>query len=122
MTTRTCHGTTKLGEPCRANPIRGGDYCLKHDPTLGNERREWSSAGGKGRSNVSRASKRLPEDLKGTLEVLYRALSGLESGDVEATRATAIASVARAIVTVYEVAELELRLQQIERSVTERSA
>jgi len=56
----------------------------------------------------------LPADVKDTLAVLLRTLGGLEQGEMEPQRATAIAAVARAIVTTHEVSDLEQRLTALE--------
>src|SRR6478609_1476122 len=101
MTDRQCIGTNKQGLPCGARPIKDRPYCLKHDPELANQRTEWERAGGKGKSNARRAAKRLPADLQDTLQALYRTLAALESGAMEPARATAVASVSRAIVAVF---------------------
>jgi len=52
--------------------------------------------------------------VKDTLGVLLRTLGGLEQGDVEPARATAIAAVARAIVTTHETHEIEARIAALE--------
>lgn len=110
-----CSALNKRGEPCQARPRRDRPFCLRHDPLLAEQRAEWDTRGGEGRSNIRRASKKLPENLSDTLQTLYRALEGLETGKLAASRATAIANVSRAIVAIWEAGELELRLGEIER-------
>jgi len=56
----------------------------------------------------------LPADVKDTLAVLLRTLGGLEQGEMEPQRATAIAAVARAIVMTHETHEIEGRLAALE--------
>ncbi len=121
MDERHCVGTNKQGQPCGARPIKGRPYCLKHDPKLANERVEWERAGGKGKSNARRAAKRLPADLHDTLQTLYRTLGSLESGEMEPARATAVASVCRAIVAVFEMGDAERRIAEIEAILKEQS-
>lgn len=62
------------------------------------------------------------EQARARPDALYRTLSGLEDGTVEPTRATAIAAVERAIVTTFETAQIDARLAEIERQVSERAA
>ncbi len=121
MDERRCVGTNKQGRACRARPIKDRPYCLKHDPELANERLEWERAGGKGKSNARRAEKRLPADLQDTLQSLYRTLGSLESGEMEPARATAMASVCRAIVAVFEMGDAERRIADIEAMLKERT-
>jgi hypothetical protein len=54
------------------------------------------------------------------LAVLLRTLGGLEQGEMEPQRATAIAAVARAIVTTHEVSDLEQRLTALEAAADMR--
>jgi hypothetical protein len=122
MNQARCQGTNKQGEPCRARPIKGRPWCLKHDPLLANERRAWERAGGKGKSNTARAAKRLPADLQDTLKTLYRALAALEAGEMEPARASAMANVCRAIVTVFEMGDAERRIADIEAMLREQTA
>lgn len=122
MDERHCIGTNRQGQPCGARPIKGRPYCLKHDPSLANQRAEWNRAGGKGKTSAARAAKRLPSDLQDTLQALYRTLASLESGDMEPARATAVASVCRAIVAVFEMGDAERRIAEIERLLEERTA
>jgi len=117
-----CRGTNQRGELCRARPIKGGRFCLKHDPDLAGQRAEWNRAGGKGKSNAARAAKRVPSDLRTVLDELYETLADLRAGTLPKGRATEIASVCRAIVAVYEVGAVEAELAELEASVRERSA
>lgn len=118
---RQCKAVNRHGTPCRATPLRERPYCLRHDPELAKQRDAWNLKGGQNRSNAVRAEKRMPGTLRETLDMLYRTLEGLESGAVPASRATAIASVARAVVAVFEMGEMELRLSEIEKQLAESS-
>jgi hypothetical protein len=116
-----CQGINKQGEACRARPIKGRPYCLKHDPLLANERAGWERAGGKAKSNAARAAKRMPADLQDTLKSLYRTLAALEAGEIEPARASAMASVSRAIVAVFEMGDAERRITEIEVMLREQA-
>ncbi len=109
-----CTGTNRDGGACSARPQPRQDVCLWHDPARAQDRAAWRRQGGHGKSNAQREAKRLPADVKDTLAVLVRTLGGLEHGEMEPQRATAIAAVSRAIVTTYELGELETRLTALE--------
>jgi hypothetical protein len=121
MADRQCSGITKAGERCTANPIRGGEWCIFHSPDHAEKRVDVRHRAGLGRRNTERALKRLPKSLQDTLDVLYRTLSALESGDLEPSRATAVATVSRAIVAVSELGQFEMRLQEIEKQLAGQS-
>lgn len=113
-----CRATTKQGLPCSAQPIRPSGFCFWHDPALAAEHQANRRKGGHGRSNTARAAKKLPTDVRDTLNVLLRTLGRLEADEMEPGRAQAIASVARAIVTAHETASLEDRLSALEAAVS----
>jgi len=60
--------------------------------------------------------------LRDTLEALYRVMAAVESGEMEPSRASAIAQVSRAIVAVFETATVEARIAEIEAKVAARAA
>ncbi len=71
---RACSGIKANGERCRAQPMRGSQYCLNHDPNRVEENRRRSSKGGKrggrGRPSVElqRLQKRFEELAEGVLD------------------------------------------------------
>lgn len=118
-----CQAETRAGLPCTNAPLPGRPYCRFHDqsPDSIEQRREWSKRGGEGRSTIKRAAKRIPPTLQGVQEVLHRALAGLESGELEPGRATAMGNVARALVTLTEAADFEQRLAELEKAAGGRA-
>jgi hypothetical protein len=96
--------------------LPGSQYCWAHDPGLADQRRQWSKRGGEGKSNLSRAAKRLPKDLVDVRDALLRTLQSLEAGAMEPARAAAISAVSRAIVAVSVAADFELRLSALEQA------
>jgi hypothetical protein len=115
MATR-CLATTKDGNPCAAKPWRG-DYCRWHSPQLAAQRREWSRRGGASRSNKARARKGLAGEALTMPEVsglLSRALRKVEAGTMEPGVATAMATLARALVATQEAGVVEERLAALE--------
>jgi hypothetical protein len=107
-----CQGITHKGTPCNTTTRPDSSWCVWHDPALEEERNTWRRKGGRGKSNVRRAAKRLPEDLHDVQLVLLRTLQGIEDGTLEPKRAQALAAVARAFCTVHEKGELERRLAE----------
>ncbi len=108
-----CLATAANGSPCRAQVWRD-NLCRWHHPDLRTERDEWRRKGGAGRSNLSRADKRLPRSPRDVRDALLRALSAVEAGDLEPPKAQAMASLARAFVTVAESGELADRVASLE--------
>jgi hypothetical protein len=112
-----CLGTTKDGKPCGAKPLPGSELCPWHDPAWAERRKEWSTRGGKGKSNEARARKRLAGDVRDMTDVKARlmiALAKVEAGELEPGPANAMANLARAIATIVQVGELEDRLRELE--------
>jgi hypothetical protein len=100
----------------------GLDRCFAHAPELEAKRHAGRVEGGINKRTENRALKRLPGTLKDSLAVLYRTLHGLESGDIEPARATAIAAVSRAIVNTFEAGQVEARLDALETRVNATTA
>ena len=110
-----CLGRNRDGSPCSAQPRPGG-YCLWHDPGLAAARAGWRCKGGEGKSTANRAAKRLPKDLRDVRDALLRALRDVEGGGLAAPQANAMAALARAVVAVHQVAELEARVAALEQA------
>jgi hypothetical protein len=119
MTTPHCQGTTRQGSPCNALARSGSVWCPWHDPDLAEDRTTWRRQGGREKSNIRRAAKRIPEDLQDVKWALLRAVEGVEAGTLEPARAQALASLTRALVTLYEVSEFEQRLGDLEAQAAE---
>jgi hypothetical protein len=111
---RHCLGANANGEPCQAQPVRGDGYCFWHSPATSQQRVSSRRRGGEGKSNVARASKRLPKDLRDVQTALMRALDAVESGALTPTQGQAMAALARAIVAIYSAASLEERVNRLE--------
>ena len=108
-----CRATRKDGQPCQA--FAGADgYCIGHRPGAGT--RETRAKGGKRKSNAARAGKLLPARLQPIVERLEKALGDVESGLRTPAEAQAMASLARAIVNVFQAGELEERMRDLEKT------
>ena len=113
-----CTGRNKSGAPCSAQAWKDG-LCRWHHPELEAKRAEERRKGGAARSNQSRARRRMaaeamtPNEIQGFIAVAMR---GVMVGSITPGIANAVASLARAAVSVREASELEERLQALERS------
>lgn len=112
-----CLGTNRDGSPCSAAPLESG-WCQWHDPALAKERDRWRREGGKARSNRARAAKSLPDGVMTPVELqglLGVAIKGVQSGEMEAGPANAIANLARAYAGLFGPASFDERLAALER-------
>jgi hypothetical protein len=95
-------------------------FCVSHDPDRVTDLAEWRKRGGHGKSNKARARKALPADLLTMAEVasyLGLALRSVLAGRTEPNVGTAAANIARALVSVAGAADLERRMDELERDL-----
>ncbi len=117
-----CSGTRRSGEPCNAAALPGRSLCWAHDPELRGKAAEARKAGGRNSSAAARAARRVPKDMADLVERLLLAVDEVHRGDLDTKRATAMAALGRAIVTVYEAGELQQRLTELEARVNKTPA
>src|SRR5690242_5839272 len=110
-----CEMTTKAGGRCRGRVLPGQTYCTMHSPQAIEGRR----LGGEHRSNVERAARRLPPDLRQIVDMLSEGIEDVRSGALPASRLTAMAAGASAVVRVVEVALLQAELETLRGQVAE---
>jgi len=79
------------------------------------------SQGGKAKSNVNRARKRLPSDLQDVAGVILKAIHDVEAGTLETPKATALATLARAYVALYDAGLVDQRIKDLEALIAERT-
>ena len=108
-----CRATRRDGEPCTAVASDSG-YCFGHDPKLEDKRREARRQGGQNKASSVRVSKLLPTRLKPVATALEEVLTEVHNGSIDPKVATAMASVATALIRVYSTSELEERLRNLE--------
>jgi hypothetical protein len=105
-------------------PRPGREYCQWHDPALADTRAQWQVAGGKSKSNKSRARKKI---LAAGLELgeidgaLCQALQDVLGGNLEPSVANAAANVAKTISQLRTAADIEKRLEELEQRAGIRS-
>jgi len=114
---RVCAALNADGTPCRARPRPGSAFCFTHDPDLRARLQAARSRGGANSSNIARARRALPGDLREVLGRLEQALSDVLEGSLAPQAASAAASVARSIVAVRDAGDLERRLAELEAAV-----
>ncbi len=115
-----CRGKNKDGGPCNAMPQRDSPWCQWHDPDLAEKRAEWRRQGGKGTSTEAKARRTLKagvltaEDLRARLGVVFM---DVVEGRTEPAVGTAAATIARALLDVARVADVEQQVAQIRRDM-----
>ena len=109
-----CEATRRDGQPCEAQALPGRTLCWAHEPELRGRAREANAAGGRNRSNASRAARYAPRDLQGLVRQLLESVGEVHRGDLDPKRAQAMASLAGAVVRAYQVGEIERRLEELE--------
>jgi len=97
-----CSAITKRGERCQGTPRPSSNYCFAHDPSLAAKRKTARVKGGKNSSRVARLEKLMPSRLQPVFARLERALQEVHDGSLEPRRATAMASLAGAMVKVLQ--------------------
>ena len=106
-----CPAIRKDGKPCQAQSNSSG-FCVGHSPAAQDARRR----GGAATSRASRAGKLLPSRLRPVVALLEKALGEVHEGKLDPRVATAMASLAGALVRVYQSGEMEERLRVLEES------
>lgn len=107
--TQRCTSTRRDGEPCTAQAGTLG-YCIGHDPGALEARRK----GGRATSRAERAAKLLPTRLQPMVSLLENALGEVHRGELDPRAASAMASLAGALVRTITAGELEERLRALE--------
>ncbi len=102
----TCPAPTKTRKPCRGRPVESG-YCFAHDPATKDKREAARVKGGENSSRVARLEKLLPSRLRPTFDRLEAAMKEVHEGRLDPRRATAMASVAGAMVKIIKAGEEE---------------
>ena len=91
-------------------PGRGYRHCIGHDPGALEARRK----GGHDKSRAKRAGKLLPARLQPMVSLLEDALGKVHRGELDHRAASAMASLAGALVRTITAGELEERLKALE--------
>lgn len=111
---KRCRGTRKDGTRCTAPVMGGGGYCFAHDPAKVTERDEARRKGGANSATRQRLDRLVPATLRPMIGHLLDALDEVHAGTLDPKQASAMASLAGAIVRAYSVGVLEERVQALE--------
>ena len=117
-----CAAITQKGSRCPNPAVRDSDKCFAHEPRLREVTAQGRRTGGKERSNIRRARRAIPEDLQDVANVLLEAIYAVRAGTLESSAASALSSLARSYVAVYESGLVESKIADIERRIAERVA
>ena len=104
-----CVSTRQDGAPCTAQAGTSG-CCIGHDPGALEARRK----GGRAKSRAERAGKLLPARLQPMVSLLEDALGEVHRGELDPRAASAMVSLAGALVRAITAGELEERLRALE--------
>ena len=104
-----CVSTRREGAPCTAQAGASG-YCIGHDPGAQEAHRK----GGHATRGTERAGELLPARLQPVVSILEGALGEVHRGELDPRAASAMASLAGALVRAITAGELEERLRALE--------
>lgn len=111
----TCSATRRDGQPCTAPVLRPDtSVCFAHDASLQAERSEARRRGGRAKGNAARLKRVMPANLAPVFDQLAEVLVELHTGELDPRVAQAMASVAKAMVSVLTAGEMEERLRRLE--------
>lgn len=114
-----CKATTRKGSPCQAWAVEGSRFCFWHDPARAQERRAARAKGGKARHGRQIGPTGGAEPVKigsaaDTLPILERAVNDLLALENSVNRARAIGYLCGQVVKVFEVTDLQARMEALE--------
>ena len=112
--TGRCRAARRDGRPCKAPAVTPGGHCVFHDPEKRAAMAAARVAGGRAKSRARRLDRLVPASLKPTLGLLLEAIDEAYEGTLPPARANAMATLAGAVVRLYQVGVLEERLATLE--------
>jgi hypothetical protein len=108
-----CPAIRKGGERCSGYAAVGG-YCIGHSPDAAEARRK----GGYASSRARRAQKLMLARLRPISDLIEHAIQEVHDGGLPASSASAMGSLATALLKLYQAGELEERLRNLEAKVS----
>jgi hypothetical protein len=120
-----CQATTKSGSACRAKPLQGQPFCILHADPTGSRARELGRKGGKANIRV-KPDPNPPEipPLQTATQVrdfIAQVMADVRAHRLEARTAATLASLATSQLRAISAAELEARVERLEKKVNEAS-
>ena len=115
-----CNAIARSGERCGSPALPDSSYCFVHSPDHAEARRAASVKGGRNRSAQARARAAIPPamdavELGGWLALVFRRVV---AGQMEPKIGTAAAAIARTMMGVRELVEIEARLVALEEAAS----
>jgi general stress protein YciG len=118
-----CQATTKAGRRCAAPAVRGGNYCPFHaDPSRA---AELGRKGGRRGTNFSLERLKQvpsPKNAADLRDLLAQSIVELRAGELEPRVANSISYLGSGFLRAIEIADVEARLQTLERELHPVSA
>jgi hypothetical protein len=115
----SCAGIRRDGQRCTSRVLCDGTHCYVHSPSRDAERAEARRRGGRNRANTARLRALVPPRLLPVYDRLETALTEVHEGTLDPRVATALASLARAMVMVLTAGELESRVRALEEGAAQ---
>ena len=112
-----CTALRRDGQPCESRVLADASHCYVHSPARARERAEARQRGGRNRSNATRLRGLVPPRLLSVYDQLETALADVLADRLDPRNATAAAAVARSMVSVLQVGELEQRVRDLEAGI-----
>ena len=110
-----CIASSKAtGKRCKGLALEGTPFCFSHDPRLKERRDAGRIKGGHHRANLMRIHGLMPPRLAPVFEQLETAMADVRAGKLDPRIGNSMAVIARAMVAVLQVGELEQRVRDIE--------
>ena len=111
-----CSAKRTTGEPCTAVVVHGREHCVGHLP----ESTEGRAKGGAYRSALARLQKYIPQDLSELKTDMFKALDDVHKERISPQQGASMATIANAIIRIYETAELNAELQEAKEMIAEK--
>ena len=117
-----CETIRSNGERCRAQALPDRPGCWAHDPGSREKADEARRRGGVNRSNLARASRRMPRDMKDLSGRILEAFDQVATGELPPDRAHAMARLASVYVQLHQAGEVERRLEALEAAAEQAAS
>lgn len=118
-----CKATRKDGCPCQGVPLKKYDgYCLAHGAPP-DQAHKWRSLGGRNSATAVRRDKRIPENLKGAIDLVQDCMQRAAAGELSPAACNAVCRSAQTLIGLHrradEVMET-IRAEEIMEAAAER--
>jgi hypothetical protein len=114
---KRCAAPRRDGQPCQAP----AGFCFFHDPGLATPRDAARRRGGQNSARIVQLRGLVPRRLIDVYDILENVLGEVRAGKLNPPQASAIASVARAMIAASRLGELEERVRELEQQREERN-